>query len=196
MAFDKTPQQWLGLGYSLSGSAISLDTMTSGLATIGTVTATAATDVLEVSTTHYLKVGDRVQFTTTGTLPAGLSASTDYYVITVPSATTLTVSTTNGGTVTDITDTGTGTHSIQRYPSLVELTDAEANASTGDVRKMFYAMAEALYQSYNRTDRDDRPEQMSVFKGISPDVSNGTETVTYTLRFTTEGSREVADEPA
>jgi len=47
----------------------------------------------------------------TGALPAGLAADTDYYVISV-SGSTCELSTSSGGTKIDITDTGTGTHFI------------------------------------------------------------------------------------
>jgi len=72
-------------------------------------TVTAATDVFS-STAHGLEVGDVIEVKTETTLPAGLSASTPYYVITVPSADTFKVSATKGGTTVNVTDTGTGTH--------------------------------------------------------------------------------------
>ena len=56
-----------------------------------------------------------VQVSTTTTLPAGLAASTTYYTITTGTTTKLaaTLSDAEAGTpVIDITDTGTGTHSI------------------------------------------------------------------------------------
>lgn len=90
---------------------------TNNLASI-VVTAVAATDVITSTSAHGLAVGDRVRFTTTTTLPAGLSPATDYYVLTVPSTTTLTVSASDGGSVIDITDTGTGTHSMVGYENL------------------------------------------------------------------------------
>lgn len=77
----------------------------------GTFTVVAATDVVTTSAAHYLLAGNEVRFTTTTTLPAGLSLNTSYYVLTVPSTTTLTLTATKyGSTVVDITTTGTGTH--------------------------------------------------------------------------------------
>lgn len=87
-------------------------------AAIGTFTAVAATNVITTSVAHGLIVGDRVRVSSATTLPAGLSAATNYFVISVPSTTTLTVSATSGGSVVDITDTGTGTHTISRYENL------------------------------------------------------------------------------
>lgn len=87
-------------------------------ATLGTFTAVAATNVITVSAAHGLNIGDRVRVSSATTLPAGLAADTDYFVLTVPSTTTLTVSATLGGSVLDITDTGTGVHTIVSYGQL------------------------------------------------------------------------------
>ena len=70
----------------------------------------AVTDII-TSTAHGLVNEDLVQFTTTTTLPAGLSLATDYYVRDV-TANTFKVSLTKGGVAVDITDTGTGTHTF------------------------------------------------------------------------------------
>lgn len=75
-----------------------------------TFTVVAATDVFTSGAAHGFTIGDKLQFTTATTLPAGLSLLTNYYVITTPSTTTFTVSATPGGSSVDITDTGTGTH--------------------------------------------------------------------------------------
>jgi hypothetical protein len=68
----------------------------------------AATDII-TSNAHGLTNGDCIWVSSATTLPAGLSASTNYYVI---SATTNTfkVSTTPDGEAVNITDAGTGTH--------------------------------------------------------------------------------------
>ncbi len=71
---------------------------------------TAATTDIISATAHGLVVGDLLQFTTTTTLPAGLSLATNYYVIEVISANTFKVSATVDGPTVDVTDTGTGTH--------------------------------------------------------------------------------------
>lgn len=57
--------------------------------------------------------GMRVRFTTTTTLPAGLALNTDYFVRDMNrTAGTFKVSATLGGSAVDITDTGTGTHTV------------------------------------------------------------------------------------
>lgn len=87
-------------------------------------TANATTNVVTNTTNAYpLRDLDRVRFTTTNTLPAGLSVDTDYYVFAADvSAGTFKVATTAAnavaGTQVDITDTGTGTHSVTRREDL------------------------------------------------------------------------------
>ncbi len=78
-----------------------------------TFTANAGTDV--ITYTNDFTTFTKVRFTTTGTLPAGLSLATDYYLIrtgattaTVAASLTLAVA----GTFIDITDAGTGTHTL------------------------------------------------------------------------------------
>lgn len=71
-----------------------------------------ATDTITI-TGHGLTDGTRVQFTNSGgALPAGLSASTDYYVRDA-ATNTFKVSLTNGGTAVDITTQGTGVHGVR-----------------------------------------------------------------------------------
>lgn len=81
-----------------------------------TFTANDTTDLLTVARDY--TTGEMVRLTTTGTLPAGLSIATNYYVIRV-SATTIRLATTAqnayNGTYIDITDTGTGTHTAALY---------------------------------------------------------------------------------
>jgi len=75
---------------------------------IGVVFTAATTDII-TSTAHGLVNGDIIKVISGTTLPAGLSTTVLYYVIS--SATnTFSVSLTNGGSAVDITDTGTGTH--------------------------------------------------------------------------------------
>jgi hypothetical protein len=69
--------------------------------------------VFTSSGNHGLLVNDPLYFTTSNTLPAPLALNTAYYVETVPSATTFTVSATSGGVQLDITTTGTGTQTVQ-----------------------------------------------------------------------------------
>lgn len=72
-----------------------------------TVTFTASTDLVTFSSAHGLVVNDQIQFSDVTTV-VGVLAKTTYYVKTVPSSTTLTLSATLGGSTLDITTDGTG----------------------------------------------------------------------------------------
>lgn len=72
---------------------------------IGTATIVAATDTITSSVAHALAVGDKVIFGAM-TNAAPIVAGQLYYVKTVPTSTTLTISATLGGAVLDITTDG------------------------------------------------------------------------------------------
>ncbi len=76
------------------------------------LTFTAAVTNIITATAHGLTEGDCIWVSSGTTLPAGLSASTNYYVIAV-TTNTFKVSATPGGPEVDITDTGTGTHTYR-----------------------------------------------------------------------------------
>ncbi len=73
-------------------------------------TANFTTDVF-TSANHGYSDGDIVRVSTDDTLPAGLLANTDYYIITA-ATNTFQLSTSFGGVAIDITDAGTGNHSV------------------------------------------------------------------------------------
>lgn len=79
-----------------------------------TFTASSSSGLLLTYTNDWSNY-QRVQFTTTGTLPTGLALNTDYWLVRV-SATTSRVATSYGnalaGTVIAFTDAGTGTHTL------------------------------------------------------------------------------------
>lgn len=98
------------------------------------------TDLL-TEATHGLETGDGpVQLTTTGTLPAGLSLLTDYWIIKV-SANTFRLATSLDdaldGTYVSFTDNGTGTHTYTGTASCervaAEWSDLSTGVSAGDV---------------------------------------------------------------
>lgn len=74
----------------------------------------AASDIITIAS-HGFKTGLKGQVSTSGVLPAGLAAATDYFVIVV-SANTIKLASSlnnaNAGTAVDITDAGTGTHTF------------------------------------------------------------------------------------
>jgi len=82
-----------------------------------TWTVVAATDVITTSSAHGLSLNDPVLVSNSGgALPAStpqIVINIPYYVKTIPSSTTLTLSATPGGAVIDFTGTGTGTQTMQ-----------------------------------------------------------------------------------
>lgn len=99
-------------------SSLTADGITNTLAQSDTFTA-ATSDICTYTSTANIPsnilTGTRVRLTTTTTLPAGLALATDYYVIRLSDTTfSLASSYANSiaGTAVDITDTGTGTHTI------------------------------------------------------------------------------------
>jgi len=71
-----------------------------------------------ITTSIDIPTGTKIVFTSTTTVPAGLTASTNYWAIR-GSSTTITVASTYllawQGTAINITDTGTGTHTVTAY---------------------------------------------------------------------------------
>lgn len=98
--------------YPLTGVNVT-DTNSRTLINTDTFTANATTNALTYA--NDWSTGTKVQFTTSGTLPAPLALLTDYWLIRT-SATTATVASSYAnyvaGTSIDITDTGSGTHTL------------------------------------------------------------------------------------
>ena len=87
---------------------------------VTTVTITAASPVVITETAHGAAVNDPKVFSNAGgALPAAITAGTTYYVKTVLTANTYTISATPGGAAINTASTGTGTHSVTHlYPAL------------------------------------------------------------------------------
>jgi microcystin-dependent protein len=94
------------------------------IASVGTCTITTASPAVVSLTAHGLVEGDAIYFTTTGTLPTGLSADTTYYVKSTGNANTFQVSLTRtssataftAGTAVNATVAGSGTHTVVKAP--------------------------------------------------------------------------------
>ncbi len=88
-----------------------------------------ATEKITV-TTHGFSDTDIVRFTTSGTLPAGLEADTDYYVVNKASN-DFEVSATPGGTAIDLTSVGVGIHAVGTLtdPTTVTFSITEPNGT-------------------------------------------------------------------
>lgn len=79
--------------------------------------------------------------------------------------------------------------------SLPELTAAEADVTTGDIRKIVFAVMEQLYGKYNSTDNADKPAMMVLSKSASVNTSTGITTNTYSVTIkTSTTAQEVVDE--
>lgn len=80
--------------------------------------------------------------------------------------------------------------------TLPELTDAEADPTSGDVRKLYFALLEALYQSYNATAAADRPTKMAIYRSSTVDETTGNIARSYSVQFSVVPSGiEVIAEP-
>lgn len=77
-----------------------------------TFTVTAASTTMTVPASADMPVGSVIWVSSSTTLPGGLAASTDYYVLTRATSTTATVSATRAGAAITFSDTGTGTHTL------------------------------------------------------------------------------------
>lgn len=78
-----------------------------------------------------------------------------------------------------------------------ELTDAEANPTTGDIRKVIFALLEAIYQAQLAQLVADRPAQVVVYRSSQTDETTGIVTRTYTVVTKLAiGTIDVAAEPA
>jgi hypothetical protein len=97
-----------------------------------TVTITIAAPGVVTWAAHGLSVNDTIRFTTTGALPTGLAINTTYYVKTVLSANTFTVSTSAGGAAvtTSGTQSGTQTALVWYGTAVVAVANTEVTVAT------------------------------------------------------------------
>jgi hypothetical protein len=156
---------------------------------------TVADDTITVATYLNFQVNDKVQFrvddgsggTGTGTLPAGISAATDYYVISYTASTgVLQVSATLGGSTITITDDGT-----VAAPNIFKVEYADFQ-SVGDVREWSF---EVTRDEIDVTTIGGTLGQSAPFKSYITGFADGTGscTVYTTDDETTIASRLVED---
>jgi len=80
---------------------------------------------------------------------------------------------------------------------LTEVIDDEANATTGDARKVIFGIMEAIYAAYNAIAVADRPTQVTISKSVSTAPTTGVVTNTYAVRcYTAVSAQEISNEPA
>lgn len=74
--------------------------------------------------------------------------------------------------------------------SVPNLTAADADGVTGDIRKVLYDLCEKLYANYNALAAADKPTKMVIRKATAGLDSSGTLSRSFTLTFTTAPSAE------
>lgn len=191
MAFDKEPTLFFGPGYALTSSEIKLSTGDHANYSLGTFTTAFAVDnTLTFAADPELRVGDVIQVTTSAAdLPAGLVVLTDYIVSAVD-ATSLII--TLEGVI--LTDDGTGTHSGEVLPPLAGLTDAEANATTGDHRKITAAILHLLEHSLTKVTTGDESTKVTGTKRMKDSGNKLILSYNFTVETVKPTNLEVADE--
>jgi len=92
----------------------------------GTCTITIASPAVVSITAHGFGIDQQVKFSTTGTLPTGITAGTTYFVISTGyTANSFSISTTHGGSAVNTSGSQSGTHTVtgQLAVSLTRQTD-------------------------------------------------------------------------
>lgn len=88
-----------------------------------------------------------------------------------------------------------GTNITIPLATFTEMTAAEADATTGDIRKCLYAICEHLKDQWESTATADLPGKMTISTVQTVNSSTGVITKRYTLSFDTEPTGvEVANE--
>lgn len=67
--------------------------------------------------------------------------------------------------------------------SFAELTEDEANPTTGDIRRVLFAILEQIYTKWNSTALEDRPKKVSIYRSTSVNDQTGDITKTYQFQF-------------
>lgn len=113
------PDKKITITSTRGGSAFALTTASGTMTAVAggylTATVSIATPAVITSTAHGFEAGDVFRFTTTGSLPSGISALANYHVLATGLGTnSFQFSATPGGTAIDSSGSQSGTHSISR----------------------------------------------------------------------------------
>lgn len=91
--------------------------------------------------------------------------------------------------------TSNGTNMTLPIASFPELTAAEADVTTGDIRKLLYAFIERCWVKWNSLATADKSTKMVLAKNSFVDSTTGITTHTYTFTFqNVTTAQEVSDE--
>lgn len=132
-----------GLGYTADASYVSAGD------NLGAVTFTDTGDIVTYLQAHGLKVNDRVKFGAI-TSTTGLTAGTTYYVRTVPSTTTVTLSATSGGSTLALTTDGSSVSATKlavTYASLSRVVGTHEQSDWYDPSKAIVVAAPYFKQA-------------------------------------------------
>jgi hypothetical protein len=82
--------------------------------------------------------------------------------------------------------------------SIPELTAAEADAVTGDSRKIIYALLEQIAAWFEALPLADQPTQLTISRGVAVETAPGVFTRSYNIQAKITGSSplDIADEPS
>jgi hypothetical protein len=88
-----------------------------------------------------------------------------------------------------------GTNLSVPIASFPELTAAEADGATGDIRKILFALLEKMWAAWNAKAAGDRPGRMVLSKSSNVNAATGQLTTVYQVSFTVDvTAQEVAAE--
>lgn len=179
-SFNQLPASFFGSGYSVAAGAITLANAsdTTGVTVGGTFISDNLTNTIVTTANHGLVVGDRVRVVRNG---SGLVEDTNYWVRSTPSGSSLTLAETYGGSLVDLQTDSLNTNTLQAMGPLDEVTDAEADLTTGDWRKVVFGIMEMLNSKWNGTPVGDRPRKLSIFRNINVDQITGETIYNYSV---------------
>lgn len=139
---------------------------------------TPGTDTIAIAA-HGFSDNDIVYFTSTGTLPGGLSTNTKYYIIS-STAGTFKVSTSFGGSAVDITSGGTGTHSVSTNYNFSGTSDFETiQTEFNDMSEQLEASSGVFFSSFPTS--SGTVDQEGVITAI--DTPNTTVTLSFSFPY-------------
>lgn len=91
---------------------------------------------------------------------------------------------------------GLNTNDASTNKLLTRITDADADPTTGDIRKLAYALCEMLYAAKLSIDTPDLPSRMTI-QAANGTADSGRIRRTFTLTFILDAEETpVSDEPA
>ena len=157
------------------------DKVTSETNSLSGVTVTIASPAVITWTAHELVVDDMVSFTTSGALPTGLTASCAYFVTSILSADTFTLSLTKGGSNVITSGSQSGTHIGTVYIYKVYQSLQASNTNHHPRRASNSAWWQALSYTNKYKMFDGSVTSQTVFSSISIKVTFSTNSPPNTL---------------